>query len=125
MASFSFKKSLTEAIYMVKSQKKDIFEPLLAAFEALNEWNKMNDYCSLLSLGLLQLVKSFSLENSLTEAIYMVKSQKLHFRANFSHFWKKTLVSGWMDGWMDGKAGLRIAYSNQKLPFITLSNGIA
>ena len=32
-------------------------------------------------------------------------------------------VGGWMDGWMDGrkeaKAGLRIAYSNQKLrPFI-------
>ena len=23
-------------------------------------------------------------------------------------------VDGWMDGWMDGKAGLRIAYSNQK-----------
>ena len=22
---------------------------------------------------------------------------------------------GWMDGWMGGKAGLRIAYSNQKL----------
>ena len=22
---------------------------------------------------------------------------------------------GWMDGWMNGKAGLRIAYSNQKL----------
>ena len=21
----------------------------------------------------------------------------------------------WVDGWMDGKAGLRIAYSNQKL----------
>ena len=35
---------------------------------------------------------------------------------------KKTLGSGrkdgwmdgWMGGWMDGKAGLRIAYSNQK-----------
>ena len=23
-------------------------------------------------------------------------------------------MDGWMDGWMDGKAGLRIAYSNQK-----------
>jgi hypothetical protein len=23
-------------------------------------------------------------------------------------------VDGWMDGWMGGKAGLRIAYSNQK-----------
>jgi hypothetical protein len=23
-------------------------------------------------------------------------------------------VGGWMDGWMGGKAGLRIAYSNQK-----------
>jgi hypothetical protein len=35
---------------------------------------------------------------------------------------KKTLVSGWKEGWkdgwmdgrMEGKAGLRIAYSNQK-----------
>jgi hypothetical protein len=24
-------------------------------------------------------------------------------------------VGGWMDGWMEGKAGLRIAYSNQKV----------
>ena len=24
-------------------------------------------------------------------------------------------MDGWMDGWMDGKAGLRIAYSNQKV----------
>jgi hypothetical protein len=24
-------------------------------------------------------------------------------------------MDGWMDGWMAGKAGLRIAYSNQKL----------
>ena len=23
-------------------------------------------------------------------------------------------MDGWVDGWMDGKAGLRIAYSNQK-----------
>ena len=23
-------------------------------------------------------------------------------------------VDGWTDGWVDGKAGLRIAYSNQK-----------
>ena len=23
-------------------------------------------------------------------------------------------MGGWMDGWMDGRAGLRIAYSNQK-----------
>ena len=32
---------------------------------------------------------------------------------------KKTLDSGWkdgwVDGWMEGKAGLRIAYSNQKV----------
>ena len=26
-------------------------------------------------------------------------------------------VDGWMDGWMDVKAGLRIAYSNQKQDF--------
>jgi hypothetical protein len=32
-------------------------------------------------------------------------------------------VGGWMDGWMAGKAGLRIAYSNQKLlkPFESLT----
>jgi hypothetical protein len=24
-------------------------------------------------------------------------------------------VDGWMGGWVEGKAGLRIAYSNQKL----------
>ena len=29
--------------------------------------------------------------------------------------WKDGWVGEWMDGWMDGKAGLRIAYSNQKL----------
>ena len=23
-------------------------------------------------------------------------------------------MGGWVDGWMDGRAGLRIAYSNQK-----------
>ena len=28
--------------------------------------------------------------------------------------WKEGWVEGWMDGWMEGKAGLRIAYSNQK-----------
>ena len=26
-------------------------------------------------------------------------------------------MGGWMDGWVDGKAGLRIAYSNQKLTY--------
>ena len=25
-------------------------------------------------------------------------------------------MGGWVDGWMEGKAGLRIAYSNQKFP---------
>ena len=24
-------------------------------------------------------------------------------------------MDGWVDGWMEGKAGLRIAYSNQKI----------
>ena len=28
--------------------------------------------------------------------------------------WMGGWKDGWMDGWMDGKAGLRIAYSNQK-----------
>jgi hypothetical protein len=32
-------------------------------------------------------------------------------------------MGGWMDGWMGGKAGLRIAYSNQKelLPLTTFT----
>jgi beta-glucanase (GH16 family) len=28
--------------------------------------------------------------------------------------WMGGWVDGWVDGWMEGKAGLRIAYSNQK-----------
>ena len=28
--------------------------------------------------------------------------------------WKGGWMDGWVGGWMDGKAGLRIAYSNQK-----------
>jgi hypothetical protein len=36
----------------------------------------------------------------------------------------KSLLDGWMDGWMGGwmagKAGLRIAYSNQKLQNLVL-----
>ena len=36
--------------------------------------------------------------------------------ARFSR--KKVGCSGWMGGWMDVKAGLRIAYSNQKSQFI-------
>ena len=28
---------------------------------------------------------------------------------------QKTLLEGWMGGWVEAKAGLRIAYSNQKL----------
>ena len=27
-------------------------------------------------------------------------------------------MDGWMGGWVDGKAGLRIAYSNQKFMFL-------
>ena len=30
--------------------------------------------------------------------------------------WMETgWMDGWVGGWMDGKAGLRIAYSNQKV----------
>ena len=29
-------------------------------------------------------------------------------------FWAKKYGPGWMGGWIGGKAGLRIAYSNQK-----------
>ena len=44
---------------------------------------------------------------------------------NFERVVKSLLETGWMDGWMDGwmggwmegKAGLRIAYSNQKSYF--------
>ena len=28
--------------------------------------------------------------------------------------WVDGWMDGWVGGWMDGKAGLRIAYSNQK-----------
>ena len=28
--------------------------------------------------------------------------------------WMGGWMGGWVGGWMDGKAGLRIAYSNQK-----------
>ena len=28
--------------------------------------------------------------------------------------WMDGWMDGWVGGWMDGKAGLRIAYSNQK-----------
>ena len=28
-------------------------------------------------------------------------------------------MGGWVDGWMEVKAGLRIAYSNQKIPIWT------
>ena len=31
--------------------------------------------------------------------------------------WMDGWLDGWMAGWVDGKAGLRIAYSNQKLAF--------
>jgi hypothetical protein len=31
-------------------------------------------------------------------------------------------MDGWMDGWMAGKAGLRIAYSNQKIQLILSDN---
>ena len=29
-------------------------------------------------------------------------------------WWMGGWVDGWMDGWMEGRAGLRIAYSNQR-----------
>jgi hypothetical protein len=29
-------------------------------------------------------------------------------------------MDGWVDGWVEGKAGLRIAYSNQKVKQYTL-----
>ena len=52
------------------------FSPFSATFEAPNEWNKMSDYCSLLSLGLIQLMISFRFEKSLTEGIYLGKGKK-------------------------------------------------
>ena len=35
--------------------------------------------------------------------------------------WKDGWVDGWMGGWMDGKAGLRIAYSNQKYKIMVIT----
>ena len=29
--------------------------------------------------------------------------------------WMEGWMEGWVDGWMEAKAGLRIAYSNQKV----------
>ena len=34
--------------------------------------------------------------------------------------WMSGWMDGWMDGWMEAKAGLRIAYNNQKYFFTTL-----
>ena len=45
--------------------------------------------------------------------IYTVNLQSLLFCAKkYGPGWS----CGWIDGWMGGRAGLRIAYSNQKLP---------
>ena len=35
--------------------------------------------------------------------------------------WKDGWMDGWMDGWKEGKAGFRIAYSNQKSSFDVLA----
>ena len=37
--------------------------------------------------------------------------------------WMDACMDGWMDGWVKVKAGLRIAYSNQKL-FEKLFTGV-
>ena len=34
--------------------------------------------------------------------------------------WVEGWMDGWMDGWQEAKAGLRIAYSNQKLKILVL-----
>jgi hypothetical protein len=36
--------------------------------------------------------------------------------------WMDGWMDGWVDGWMEGKAGLRIAYSNQKHLFALITN---
>ena len=79
MTLFSFEKSLTEVIYMVKSQKMTFLSHFQPLFEALNDWNKMSDYCSLLILCLIQLMTSFCLEKALTESIYIVMTFLSHF----------------------------------------------
>ena len=49
------------------------------------------------------------------EQIYTVNWQSLLFRAKkYDTGRMGGWMDGWMEGWMDGKAGLRIAYSNQK-----------
>ena len=35
--------------------------------------------------------------------------------------WIGGWMGGWMGGWVDGRAGLRIAYSNQKITLRVLS----
>ena len=34
--------------------------------------------------------------------------------------WMDEWMDGWVGGWMDGRAGLRIAYSNQKISNLSL-----
>ena len=93
MTSFCLEKALTESIYIVKSKKKFIFEPLSATFVALNEWNKISDYYFLLILGLIQLMASFSFKKSLTEVICMVKSKKNYIFESLSAILRH-LISG-------------------------------
>ena len=37
--------------------------------------------------------------------------------------WMGGWMDGWVDGWVDGKAGLRIAYSNQKWKYEAPTGG--
>ena len=38
--------------------------------------------------------------------------------------WMEGRMDGWMDGWKEAKAGLRIAYSNQKYQMKTMKSKI-
>ena len=47
--------------------------------------------------------------------ICIVLWHALLFRAEkYGTGWMGGWMDGWVDGWVDGRAGLRIAYSNQK-----------
>ena len=48
------------------------------------------------------------------EQINTVNISLLIFRAKNLAGWKDGWKDGWKEGWVAGKAGLRIAYSNQK-----------
>ena len=68
-------------------------------------------------------VKNFEHLSSNNRTLHR-KAVHLYTKSAYAHFspkkrmaldgWMVRKVDGWMDGWLGGRAGLRIAYSNQK-----------